>query len=112
MRKYFAVKPNANGTTHIMFDTYYDLGGMNYFSYKIEPRGYYASVQPVAIEKHAEYTSEEFTACTGTKWILKEVKRKSTKAESEAAIIATKGMRAMIEYVAKKNGLELAEEIA
>lgn len=112
MKKVFRVKPNAEGTTHIKFDTHYDLGGFSYATYRREPRGYYASAQPIKIKEHDGWSSESFTAFTGTKWILKEVKRKSAKAETEAMAIATKGMRAMVEYVAKKNGLELAEEIA
>ncbi len=32
-------------------DVFYSKGGLNYFSYKTEPRGYYASVMPVKVEK-------------------------------------------------------------
>ena len=35
-----------NGT-HIDVEVYYDIGGMNYFSGRTSPRGYYVSVTPV-----------------------------------------------------------------
>ena len=53
-----------------------------------------------------------FVAFSGTKWFLKEVKRKSAKAEAEALAIAEASLRGCVNHVAEKNGLELAEEIA
>ena len=49
---------------------YYHLGGMNYFTGTNEARGYYASVLPVKISKGEGYTSESFTAFTGTKQLI------------------------------------------
>ena len=85
---------------------------MNYWTYKTEKRGYWLSVSPVSIERGNGYTSEGFIPFSGTKWFLKEVKRKSAKAEAEAIKIAEQGMKRCIDYVLQQNGLELAEEIA
>ena len=112
MKKYIAVKENANKVTHIKAEVYYSLGGMNYFTYKTERRGYWFAVTPVTLEKCNGYTSEGFVAFSGTKWFLKEVKRKSAKAEAEALAIAEASLRGCVNHVAEKNGLELAEEIA
>ena len=53
----------------------YSLGGMNYFSGRSEPRGYYLSAAP---ETHTE-NCRSFMAFTGTKILLEETKRFSQK---------------------------------
>ena len=40
-------KANANDCTHIKAEVYYSIGGLNYFTYKQEQRGYYISISPV-----------------------------------------------------------------
>ena len=110
MEKYYAVKNNDSKTTHIKVEVYYSLGGMNYFTYKTERRGYYLSVCPVTIEERDGWRSEGFTLFTGTKWLLKEVKRKSAKAETEAIKKSQQVLTGCIQHVLAENGLELAEE--
>lgn len=66
----------------------YQLGGINYATYDMEPRGYYAHAQIVEREKHdydgRPYWTERFTMFqNGGKILLKEVKRKSKKATEE-----------------------------
>lgn len=39
MKQYFEVQPNNEGVTHIKVETFYDIGGTNYFTGKVQPRG-------------------------------------------------------------------------
>lgn len=66
----------------------YQLGGINYATYDMEKRGYYAHAQIVEREKHdydgRPYWTESFTMFqNGGKILLKEVKRKSQKTAEE-----------------------------
>lgn len=83
MKKYIELKQN-NTATHLKVEVYYKLGGINYCTYKQEPRGYYLSVSPVTLERGPGYTMETYRAFSGVKQILKTVTRKSAKAEAEA----------------------------
>ena len=38
--------------THLKVETYYNIGGMNYFSGNAEKRGLYISVSPVSRSEH------------------------------------------------------------
>lgn len=106
MKKYIELKPNA-AATHIKIEVYYNLGGYNVFSYRNEPRGYYLSVTPVTRENCGSYTTETVTAFSGVKQLIKEVSRKSAKAEASAEKIAEGYTPALIAYICDKNGLEL-----
>lgn len=89
MKKYIEVKENPAKVTHLKIELYYDLGGMNYFTGKAENRGYYLSVTPVTRGTSAGgFTSESYTAFTGIKQNIKQVTRKSAKAETEAEKLA------------------------
>ncbi len=83
MKKYFATNrvPDA---THLKIEVRYEKGGYNYFTYKEEPRGVYVSVSPVTLEdRPGGYQMESYTAFSGTKFCVKELKRKSDKALQE-----------------------------
>lgn len=70
---------------YIKVELYYSLGGINYFTYKNEPRGYYLSVGPVercALEGGG--FMEGFTAFSGTKILVEPCARKSKGAEARA----------------------------
>lgn len=75
----------SNHATHIEVQIYYALGGMNYFSYKVEPRGYWMSVTPVIVSTNFV----QFSAFSGTKCLLLETKRKSDKAYKQAITLCT-----------------------
>ena len=109
MKKYLELKANGKSATHLKCEVYYSLGGMNYFTYERERRGYYASVTPVERKSCGNgVMMEGYMAFTGTKMLLKEVSRKSAKAEAEAEKIAENAFNRLIDYVLNKNGLELA----
>lgn len=104
MKKYYPVKTNNNGTTDLRVELTYDLGGYNMFDYTKEARGYYLVVTPVTRERGME----SFTAFTGLKRCIKEVKRKSKSAELAAIKDAELVEKAMIGRVLARNHLELA----
>lgn len=65
-------------------ELYYDLGGMNYFTYENEPRGYYVSVTPVERKAGDGYVGETIVAFSGIKYNVLQVNRKSKKAAATA----------------------------
>lgn len=105
MKKFIATKKE---NVFLKVEVYYNLGGMNYFTYKVEPRGYYLSVTPIERVNRGGYITETCAAFSGYKVLLKEVKRKSKKAETEAEQIAAERMDPIIDRVLIEQGLELA----
>ena len=82
----------------------YSKGGMNYFSGSAEKRGYWLHCGP---EKR-ENGCRSFTAFSGMKAFLLEVKRQSPKALAQAEAIAAAKERALILAVLDKQGLVLS----
>ena len=82
MKKYIATNRVSNAT-HIKIEVRYLKGGLNYFTYKEEPRGIYVIVTPVEVQDRGGYEMERFTAFSGVKTCVKKLKRKSEKAEQE-----------------------------
>ena len=104
MKKYIPVKTNDKGTTDLRVELTYDLGGYNMFDYTPKARGYYLVVTPVTRQSGFE----SFTAFTGLRKCIKEVKRKSKGAELAAIKDAELVEKAMINHVLTTNKLELA----
>ncbi len=73
---------------YIKVEVYYSKGGMNYFNGKVEPRGYWLSVAPVQRSNEGGVVIESWTAFTGRKRFLLEVKRQSDKAMTTAIGLA------------------------
>jgi len=105
--KMIALKPNSQHITHLQVRIYYNLGGMNYFNYKMEPRGYYLSVTPVEYKIEGNIRSIGYAAFSGYKHLLKTVTRKSKKSESEAERIAQDYESTIIERILEEKDLEL-----
>lgn len=103
MKKYMALKDNGQKENFLRIETYYSLGGMNYWTSKNENRGYYIAVIPV--EKRG--CTESFTGFSGIKQCIKVVSRKSEKAEREADELGSMYESGLIDYVLSKNNLEL-----
>lgn len=104
MKKYIPVKTNDKGTTDLRVELTYDLGGYDMFNYTPKARGYYLVVTPVTRDAHME----SFTAFTGLRRCVKEVKRRSKGAELAAIKDAELVEKAMIGRVLASNHLELA----
>lgn len=108
MKKYIAVTENLNHVTHLKVEVYYSLGGYNCWNGKNERRGYYLSVCPV--ERRGNM--ESYVAFSGIKECLKEVSRKSSKAELAAENLAAEKMKDLINYILDKSGLQLLDMVA
>lgn len=102
MKYYIGLKKN-DAATHLRVEMYYNIGGMNYFTGRQERRGYYLSISPVT----RNGIMESFTAYSGVKFLLKEVSRKSAKAEKQAEDLATELAPDYIDIVCRRNGVEL-----
>ena len=114
MKNYIPVNTNDKRITHLKCEVDYSLGGINYFTSRNEPRGYYVHVSPV--ERREEIyggrniISEGYMCFSGVKQLVKEVSRKSAKAQAEAEKIAETVFPALIEHVCKAEGISLAIE--
>jgi len=109
MKKYIDLE---NSEQKLDLRVYYSLGGINYATHKQEPRGYYGSVTPVTISDGIV----SFTAFSGIKTLLLEVKRKSDKAEKEAIAIFETKKYELIEQVKlklniKNNGKDISKKL-
>jgi len=111
MKKYIPVSGN-NDVTHIRIDIDYDLGGYSMLSYTPKPRGYYLSVVPVKREERYGCMMESFTAFSGYRQLLKEVTRKSAKAEKVAEQIAEEFAPIMVRKICEEKHLTVEEEAA
>ena len=65
----------------VRLEMYYYLGGINYFTYKNERRGYYVSVSPLMKKGNCE----TYIGFTGRKMLVLECKRQSKKLAELAA---------------------------
>lgn len=109
MKEYMHIIPTDNAN-RIKVEVYYSLGGMNYFTYENESRGYYLSVSHVNHATSGGVRMESFVAFTGTKQLILPCKRRSAKREAQANELAKEQRDALIQYVLDKNGLTLTEK--
>ena len=114
-KRYIPLVDNEHKETHIEVEVGYSLGGINYWNYQNESRGYYLYATPCQLSTHSTGTGGEWQSITttvgrGYKWLLKEVSRQSKKAEAEAIAIANEKMDWLIAKVCERYGLELKEE--
>jgi len=97
---------------YIKVEVYYSLGGLNYFNYRPEPRGFYLSVQPITIEKSHGVTWESFVGFSGVKHFIVPCAKYSPKKLELAVEMAKNGeipeYNAMISQVLVKSDLALA----
>jgi len=84
MKKYVTKNDNL-----IKFTLDYNKGGVNYFTGKVEKRGYYITAKPVTISKGQtsdgkEYEIETYTCMSGYRYLLLETKRSSEKSHNQS----------------------------
>ena len=103
MKEYIKTTKN---NTYLKVEVTYNIGGMNYFTGKDEPRGYYLSVLPV--ERDGRF--ESYQAFSGVKQCILEVKRQSKKQAEKAEQIAETKKNELINYVLNKSGLLLEKD--
>jgi hypothetical protein len=111
IKKYLAVE--SERATHLKVQLYYDKGGMNYFTGGVQRRGLYLSVSPVSRSESGGFTTESYTAFTGTKQLVKELKRFSDKSLNESAVeIFAEGneiREKLINHVCNENNINLKQ---
>lgn len=112
-KEYLKLKPNSDGETHLCVSMDYTLGGMNYFNYRVDKRGYYLYCTPCKLmdggSNGVSYRTIQTCLGKGLKQILKEVTRKSKKAEQEATEIALASKAKLIATVCEQYGYELED---
>ena len=106
--KYIPAKGHKVNSLRV--ELYYSLGGMNYWTYKQDGRGYYLSVTPVERTQHNGYMTEGYTMGSGVKMLIKEVNRKSAKVAAEAEVLAQPHIQELIDYICNKEGVEVINE--
>ena len=103
MKKYIELTAPTRNATHIVIETYYNLGGYNPFTGKSEERGYYLSVSPAELKNGME----SYTAFSGLKQLVKPVHRKSEKAAEQAADLALQYyISDLVKTVCNRNGIQ------
>lgn len=88
-------------------EVFYDLGGMNAFTYKNEARGYYLAVQPLELDGKVI----KFMLFSGTKMLLEASPRFSPKKLAEVAAKALQhpDYRELLKSVLEKGNISIAE---
>jgi len=97
--------PTTELNRFVEVEVYYDAGGRSFLSGEFNKRGYYLAVQPVKREGNCK----SMVAFSGTKALIEEVKRFSTRKLHEAALQATQlpNYRKLLDHVLAKNNLKL-----
>ena len=104
MKKY--LKTNKENT-EIKIELKYNLGGLNYWNYKTEARGYWLHIQPLEIERTGDCTIESYQCFSGYKALILETKRKSDKAYNTALEMLEAKKAEMLEIILTNNNLNL-----
>ena len=107
------VKVAGDRATHFKVSVDYSKGGINYFSYKTEPRGYYLYVTPVVREEGFE-RSALMGDGAGFKVLLKETKRLNRKTLELADTVVQAHLHALLPLLlaADRTGiLQLTEKM-
>lgn len=108
-KEYIKLKANSDKETHLCVSMDYNLGGMNYFNYQEVPRGYYLYATPCKLEDRDGYRTVTQVLGKGLKILLKQVARRSKKAEDTAIQIAQERKAELIAAVCREYGYELEE---
>jgi len=72
----------------VRVEVYYAKGGINYWNYKTDPRGYWLSMQPMRIEVGGGFTTSHYTPTEGYRCFMQEAKRFSASGLSAAKAMA------------------------
>lgn len=92
--------------TFIKLEVKYSKGGTAMFTHKIEKRGYYLHVSPVIREnRENNIIIEMYTAFSGYKQLLNELKRDSPKAYNEAIILKQNYLSGILDILEKENNI-------
>lgn len=110
-KKYIEIEKGSDGENVLQISVDYSLGGYNWYNGDQERRGYYLYCTPCEIRENefrgASYKSVTQVLGKGLKILLKEVSRRSKKAEEEAIKIAEEKEDFVISKVCERYGLKL-----
>lgn len=114
MKRYVAIEATRDENA-ICLETGYEEGGHNWFSGDTNRRGYYLYCTPVMksarkLADGTEYSTIQQVLGKGNKLLLKEVTRRSKKAEAEAEMLAEEKADWLLEKVMEKYGLKLVDK--
>jgi hypothetical protein len=84
---------------------------MNYFTGRVEERGYYLSVTPVYRECRGGCMMESVTAFTGAKLLLLPVARKSAKAGTQAFGLMKEKADTLVDFVCRENNITIKGDV-
>lgn len=112
MKKYIPIEPTES-ENNLCLEVLYSKGGYNWFNGDSERRGYYLHCSPVLLkcnklDNGQEYTTKTIIAGKGYKLLLKEVSRRSQKAEAEANSLAEEKADFIVDKVCRRYGLKLS----
>lgn len=75
----FDLGREVKNESHVKVSFYVDNGGINYFTYKNEKKGYYVSIAPITRNECDGCATVRIRVFSGLKMLLKEISRKSRK---------------------------------
>jgi hypothetical protein len=67
--------PTGEDKKYIRVETFYSKGGINYSTYKTDPRGYYVTVQLIEKDTEGPFSTERFDPFEGVRYFLTDAKR-------------------------------------
>ena len=97
--------PLSEENKYLRVSLYYDLGGMNYFTYEVDKRGYYVSVR--IVERANGW--ESYTMFDGYKQLVVECKRQSKRHENDAVALMEPIKQRLVARILAEKGLELGD---
>lgn len=98
------MKVKGSDTRKIKIETCYYKGGTNWFTGKIDERGYYLSAR--LIEMTEEYGCVLDSYSNGYKMLIKAVTRASKKQEDEADKQALQCINVLVDKICAENNIE------
>ena len=99
-----------DGLTHLRLSVSYSLGGMNYWTYKQEPRGYYLHITPEKHDTSFGYGVTSTALGSGCKMFLHAVNRQSEKQMKIAVDEARENAQKLVDWCKEEYGI-IAEPV-
>jgi hypothetical protein len=112
LKKIFKTDKTEKGNIYILANVFYDKGGMNFFTGRVERRGYYALLTPQERVSKDGFIQTKTTAFSGFKVFIspEEVMRKSKKAYNVALDIYNEREKEFLDSLEYKTGLVIDRE--
>lgn len=98
------IKVKGSDTKKIKIETYYYKGGTNWFTGKINERGYYLSARLIEMTEEYECVLNSYSSVR--KMLIKAVTRASKKQEDEADKQALQYVNILVDKICAENNIE------